>query len=334
MDKNDAPKIMNENTYKIINLLGFKFRLKPNKYEDHYVLNFLGIKFKFSKSKNKKLRNTFNYYKKNNIDITTFPKAEGDIRELQLANLSLLLFLDKLCKENNIAYWLDFGTLLGAVRHKGFIPWDDDIDVSMMRDDYERIIDIINNNPYNSDIYAEFNRDEEKGDCIGKYFHIKIRHKKCPNLFVDIFPYDYLGKNLNHEDKILISKMAFALKRELSKKYDYSMESQIIKSDIDEKRNKYLKFDETDNKNSDLIWGIDYLHYWNNWVYTQETIFPLQDIEFEGHIFKCANKKEDFLAEVYGNYMSYPENFTHIHNLFRSFSNKEQKVIKELLKDL
>ena len=218
---------MNENTYKIINLLGFKFRLKPNKYEDHYVLNFLGIKFKFSKSKNKKLRNTFNYYKKNNIDITTFPKAEGDIRELQLANLSLLLFLDKLCKENNIAYWLDFGTLLGAVRHKGFIPWDDDIDVSMMRDDYERIIDIINNNPYNSDIYAEFNRDEEKGDCIGKYFHIKIRHKKCPNLFVDIFPYDYLGKNLNHEDKILISKMAFALKRELSKKYDYSMEIQI-----------------------------------------------------------------------------------------------------------
>ena len=83
-----------------------------------------------------------------------------------------------------------------------------------------------------------------------------------------------------------------------------------------------------------MIWGIDYLHYWNNWVYTQETIFPLQDIEFEGHIFKCANKKEDFLAEVYGNYMSYPENFTHIHNLFRSFSNKEQKVIKELLKDL
>lgn len=60
------------------------------------------------------------------------------LRRQQMRMLEILLHIDKICKENNIPYWLSSGTLLGAVRHEGFIPWDDDVDIEMMREDYLR----------------------------------------------------------------------------------------------------------------------------------------------------------------------------------------------------
>lgn len=65
-----------------------------------------------------------------------------DIRSIQMVMLEIMVQIDKLCKENCIRYVLDGGTMLGAVRHKGFIPWDDDMDIIMPRDDYSRFIKI------------------------------------------------------------------------------------------------------------------------------------------------------------------------------------------------
>ena len=61
------------------------------------------------------------------------------VHELQQVTLAMLKDIDKVCNEYNIPYYLGEGTMLGAVRHKGFIPWDDDIDLLMMRDDYEHV---------------------------------------------------------------------------------------------------------------------------------------------------------------------------------------------------
>lgn len=72
----------------------------------------------------------------------------------------MILLFDNLCKEHGLEYWLDFGNMLGAVRHNGFIPWEDDVDVSMSRDDYEKFIELFKNgiSEYD-DLYIEFNNN-------------------------------------------------------------------------------------------------------------------------------------------------------------------------------
>ena len=64
--------------------------------------------------------------------------SEEELRRLQLTELEMLAEVDRICRKNGIPYSLDAGTLLGAVRHKGFIPWDDDLDVMLLHKDYER----------------------------------------------------------------------------------------------------------------------------------------------------------------------------------------------------
>ena len=64
----------------------------------------------------------------------------GMIKRAWAAQVEVLLDIDKVCKKNQITYFADFGTLLGAVRHQGFIPWDDDLDISMKREDYNRFL--------------------------------------------------------------------------------------------------------------------------------------------------------------------------------------------------
>ena len=180
--------------------------------ERHNILKFLGIKLKFPKKhfSQKRKESPYYYYKKNNIDITTLPPAEGQIRDVQLATLSLLKDFDTICKQNNIRYWLDGGTLLGAVRHKGFVPWDDDIDLGMFREDYEKLEEIINSNSYNPDVYVTTHR------C-----YKKISHKKNNKLFLDIFPVDVWGKIISEAEQLEETKRIKKISKEFHKNDHY-----------------------------------------------------------------------------------------------------------------
>lgn len=69
--------------------------------------------------------------------------TEEEIKQIQSILLEMLIEIDRICKKHNILYSIDGGTLLGAIRHGGFIPWDDDADIIMNRAEYEKLLNVI-----------------------------------------------------------------------------------------------------------------------------------------------------------------------------------------------
>lgn len=300
-------------------------------YNDtHKIMKILGIKIKYPKKGciAALKESPYHNYKKNNIDITTLPPATGQIRDIQLANLALLKELDYVCKQAGLKYWLDFGTLLGAIRHKGFIPWDDDIDVGMLRHDYNQIIEVFKSYSRNSNIFADYYRDKTNP---AQYF-IKIQHKKCKHIFVDIFPYDNYGKNLSEEEQLTQTIYIKSVMEDLKRTSNFNISGGEIKTKIDKTIvDKILQNkDTTDTTQTDFVWGIDYHHGWKNWFTNYSVLFPLKSIRFEGEEFSCMNKPEEYLSKVYGDYMAYPKRITIGHNMFAKVSTKEKAVINEL----
>ena len=289
--------------------------------ETHKIIRMFGVKIKFPKIMyyKEKLTNPYYYYKKNNLDITKLPPATGQIRNIQMANLSLLKELDYVCKQKGLQYWLDFGTLLGSIRHKGFIPWDDDIDVSMMRDDYNQIIDAFNKYSENPDIYAEF-------VYIGKsQTIIKILHKKCPHLFVDIFPYDFSNEILTDDEKIKRTKELYNIRQNLSKNKGLTTSEKVI-CEVKNLRSK-VRFDKY-IEGSDVQYGLEYFYTEPVWIHSYDTIFPLKRIEFEGFSALGINKPIEYLNNIFGDYMAYPKKIGFAHNAYKKLSEEESEIIK------
>jgi len=294
----------------------------------HYVLYFMGLKLKYPKSEYLKIKkeNPYYYYKKNKIDITTIPPATGQIRDVQLANLVLLLEFDYVCKKNNLKYWLDAGTLIGAVRHKGYIPWDDDIDTAMPREDYEQIIDIFNKSTRNPDIFAGYTRDKHDNLLI------KIQHKKCKHLFVDIFPWDNYGEILSTRNEI---KQTKKIKKIANSELNPVMSNEELKKKILEVMNNQILLQKTDeNSQKSYVWGIDYHHRWKNWFTHYDVVHPLKTIKFEGYEFYSMNTPDKFLKRVYGNYMKYPSRIGFGHSAYAVLNDKEKAVIADLIATL
>jgi len=297
--------------------------------ETHHLLQIFGLKIKFPKRRfaKKRKENPYYYYKKNNIDIRTLPPAEGQIRDIQLANLALLKELDYVCKQSGLQYWLDYGSLLGAIRHKGFIPWDDDIDVSMLRSDYEKVIEAFEKYSRNKDIYAKYEIAETSAYRIA----IKVRHRKCKHLFVDIFPDDLYGTHVSTKEQEEITKdlkeQWKQLQKELSKDTPINVAQEKFKKVI----NSNLK---NDYSKSDILMGMDFYHSRKYWIYDNDMIFPLIDIEFEGFKFPAIRLAEEYLKKVYGDYMAYPDKIGFGHNSYKNLSNDEQKTIQYLIQRL
>ena len=303
--------------------------------ETHNLYKIFGaIKIKLPKYEVDKLRkqNKFYYYKKHNIDITTVPKAEGELRKIQLALLSILLELDKVCKTNDLKYWLDGGTQIGAVRHRGFIPWDDDIDCGMLRVDYEKLIEAFKNTEHNPDIYADYYRDPRiNGSCF-----IKIMHKKNPNLFIDIFPFDFYYKKLNIKEKNEKSIQVRNLRKEISNKTSPKTTNKELLEMVYNIRDNIILEGHSYNLEDkpDIFWGLEYPHRWKNWMYDYETFFPLKEIDFEGYRFPIINNPDAFLTGVYGNYMGYPNKIGCGHNMYKKMTKNEKDVIDSLINNL
>lgn len=124
-----------------------------------------------------------------NHPISSVPPATGKLRLLQDGNTVLLALFARKCRENGLRYWLDYGTLLGAVRHRGFIPWDDDLDVSMMRPEFDRLLELLP---------VLFPREE--GFTWNRHAFLQIGYEGTP-LNLDVYPYHFYSESLSSPER-------------------------------------------------------------------------------------------------------------------------------------
>ena len=298
-----------------------------NYSETRNLITILGFKIKIAKREIAKERqeNVFYQYKKDKIDITKVPQAQGLLRDIQLANLALLKELAYVCEKNNFKYILDAGTLLGAIRHKGFIPWDDDIDILMFREDYEKIVSVFKNTTRNSDIYAEYHRDK---DTNSQYF-IKIKHKKCPFLGVDIFPLDSYGKHLSLKEQLIETNKICKILKHLKKEIDPNISNKETKTILTKTMKEKILLSSA-NENGDFVYGVDFAHKLKNWFLDRDIVLPLRKIQFEDSKYTTVNKPKEFLKNIYGDYMKYPNKMKILHYSYKNLTSEQLETIKKL----
>ncbi|MGN0436125.1 MAG: phosphorylcholine transferase LicD [Wujia sp.] len=128
---------------------------------------------------------------------------DEEFRRMQLLELDMLKEFDRVCRENNIRYTIFGGSLLGAVRHKGYVPWDDDADIAMLRQDYERFKQVASQMDQDICYFQDHTTDSEYRWGYGKlrrtgtkFVRVGQEHLKCKTgVFVDVFPMDDIPKS-------------------------------------------------------------------------------------------------------------------------------------------
>lgn len=241
--------------------------------------------------------------------------------------LPLLKEVDRVCKEYQIPYFLCAGSALGAVRHKGFIPWDDDIDIGMLRKDYERFLQIADESLAKGFLLMDANRAPNYYVCHAKVFrnhtalvnretsHLKIHH----GFYLDIFPFDIIPEKEELQDKMYWEqKSARGLYTKMKKKQKY-LGKNIFKKYI-ANENYYLLKLKSDKKLLDRIhtiltqyindkpmWIADFFAPYNKKLFFQyEDIFPVVEGEFEGENYPIPRNVDRYLTIMYGDYMTLP----------------------------
>lgn len=252
----------------------------------------------------------------------------SQLRTLQMNLLDILVEFDRVCRKYGITYWLDSGSLLGAARHGGFIPWDDDIDVCILRKDRKRLnkamgqelgqgftyVDadssqgytrrwarVLNNNVY---ICRNIAKPGSSGETEVRKEHI----------WMDVF----LETNGNP-----------AVSRKLDFIYGRCHRRRFRQ--IDDGKLKHLAGVCLYPFIKMLVWAArlwgnifnrgNLIHDFGTGFYSQrkmDEVFPLGEIEFEGHSFKAPGKWDSYLKRIYGNWDTLPEN-AYNHNIFEVY---------------
>lgn len=240
---------------------------------------------------------------------------------LQKKEYDILVEFDKVCKENNLQYFISAGTALGAVRHKGFIPWDDDIDVEMKRDDYEKLCRLPSNafpdnlklrtvytevqHPYMFAKLCDLNTTfVEKGTE-----NLDISH----GVFIDIFPMDYVPRDMLkkflqrvYAEYIWILTAKY---REASK--PCKLLSRILNIGYTDKRYKArIRWAEKrmmGRKRTDMLTMLTYGGHsiYSRMCFLNKWYKPV-DIQFEDRKFPIMKGYDSYLKVNYGDYMKLP----------------------------
>lgn len=238
---------------------------------------------------------------------------EGSLLRLhQLRMLEMLLYVNNLCTKHGIRYWLSSGTLLGAARHKGFIPWDDDVDIEMLRGDYKKLLAILATEPSEHYILQTHQTDKN-------YFFpfAKLRDKRsvlCENnnvdcnfvyrgIYIDIFPLEVNKYPLSKVfGKIqLYIQHTTAHKKGCAgwRKYHANLLFTFMHSLTAPLLRKCYKIGSQNEVNH--TFGVCFYKKRN-----LDEIFPLTLLPFEGHLLPVPGDYDGYLKRIYGDYMSLP----------------------------
>lgn len=244
-----------------------------------------------------------------NTDTFNMPKASGLPRIIQLLELDILLEVDRICRKHNLRYWLDYGTLLGAVRHKGFIPWDDDTDISMPYEDFLKFKEIAPKEL--GEDYVYFRAPGHICRVMNKKFAQTSEADFCTNyqdgkrvkLFyqLDIFPIHYLKEECNSDEASkLITRGIYLKKKKIAGETEKSFATweRIERYTHDVLEAPLKSFEPT----SKMFMSLDCTVQPKPRIYRTEDVFPLREIEFEGHHFPAPRRAEAWLWYCFGEY--------------------------------
>ena len=249
---------------------------------------------------------------------------ELTLQEIKQIELEILKTFHAFCEENNIRYFLSHGTLLGTIRYKGFIPWDDDVDVLVPREDYERLLSLFKDNEQYK--LFHFEKDERFLFPFAKLCDMTTRkvengweNELAVGLDMDIFPLDSWGNDLKKAQKEVNRQRRNLFCLGLSKSND-SASTSILKRMVKSilmvfckmHGSKYYIRKLMKDARKHPYEGSAYLggKAWN--VYGYRDILPAEvfdhpiELEFEGHKFWGPVGYDAFLSSLYGNYLPEP----------------------------
>lgn len=265
------------------------------------------------------------------LDAKNLKCAEGNLRKYQLSVLdfakTIISYIDSL----NIPYFPIGGTLIGAIRNRGFVPWDDDFDLGMMREDYNKFLNFCKKTfkyiPPSLIFFSLDNRSLVWDKYLKKYpnqilysqtpHHIQLIYGKninnCVN--IDIFAHDRYREDLTIEE---YKKYVEYLKY---KKLSIDNWGKVIEFFNNEIENNPI-FDKTSKK---IFYGPDNIDNYILSIYgffNEETIFPLKKLSFENIEINVQNKEEEFARLQYSNFMNMPKDI-----IISSHSNKRKECV-------
>jgi len=253
------------------------------------------------------------------------------LRKVQLTQLEILLEVDRICKKHNLTYLLWAGTMLGAIRHKGFIPWDDDIDIAMKRDDYEKFLEICKTE-LSSHYFLQHHKTEPY--YILQLAKIRINNTKYVQhsrrtlnihhgIWIDIFPLDNVFPG-SMKENIRCFIVSLLLRFNTTRNLGVSLNSSYIKRIlgnllaklsfllINKKRYDMLvKYLITlfNSKNSEYLNELC-LHASKNYIkrnlISVNDYYDIIHTNFEGHLFPIPRNYDLFLTNNYGEYNKLP----------------------------
>lgn len=248
------------------------------------------------------------------------------LQDLHKVEIEILDEIDRICRKNSINYCLVGGTLLGAVRHGGFIPWDDDLDVAMPRNDYEKFIDVCKN-----ELSDDFYLHSIETDKTYWLPFIKIRKKYTifeekniaglgckTGIYVDIFPLDdaividsfkkrFVTQVIKEISALYLFKIGFYKQHYCKpfRKAVYWFLSMISTVELHKIQNRLMKRYNGDFSKYFINYGSNYSTI--KQTMPKETYIPFKEISFEGKMYFAPNDTNYYLKRIYGeNYMELP----------------------------